>query len=98
VQHCVARPGRRSLGLKTRAARKYGENSWAIASALIDSEVEQCAKEIKGRWIERLEGVDIWAASHCRTALVYEEWGRWATLVADVLYDGKGKRRGNFAE
>jgi hypothetical protein len=41
---------------------------------LIDSEVEQCAKEIKSRWIERLEGVDIWAASHCRTALVYEEW------------------------
>jgi glyoxylase-like metal-dependent hydrolase (beta-lactamase superfamily II) len=60
--------------LKTQAARKYGGNSWAIASVLIDSEVEQCAKEIKSRWIARLEGVDIWAASHCRTALVYEEW------------------------
>jgi glyoxylase-like metal-dependent hydrolase (beta-lactamase superfamily II) len=60
--------------LKARAARKYGDNSWAIASVLIDREVDQCAKEIKNRWITKLEGMDIWAASHCRTALVYEEW------------------------
>jgi glyoxylase-like metal-dependent hydrolase (beta-lactamase superfamily II) len=60
--------------LKAQAARKYGDNAWAIASVLIDSEVDQCAKEVKDRWIMRLEGVDIWAASHCRTALVYEEW------------------------
>ena len=25
-------------------------------------------------WITKFEGVDIWAASHCRTALVYAEW------------------------
>jgi glyoxylase-like metal-dependent hydrolase (beta-lactamase superfamily II) len=56
------------------AARKYGDNTWAIASVLIDSEVNECASEIKGRWIEKLEGVDIWASSHCRTALVYAEW------------------------
>jgi hypothetical protein len=49
-------------------------NSWAIASVVIDNEVNQCANEIKGRWIQKLEGVDIWAASHCRTALVYAEW------------------------
>jgi glyoxylase-like metal-dependent hydrolase (beta-lactamase superfamily II) len=60
--------------LKARAVRKYGDNTWAIASVLIDSEVDQCATEIKDRWITKLEGVDIWAASHCRTALVYEEW------------------------
>ena len=61
--------------LKARAIQKYGpENGWAIASVIIDSEVTQCAKEITGRWIEKLEGVDIWAASHCRTALVYAEW------------------------
>jgi glyoxylase-like metal-dependent hydrolase (beta-lactamase superfamily II) len=61
--------------LKAQAIQKYGpENGWAIASVIIDSEVNQCAKEVTGRWIEKLEGVDIWAASHCRTALVYSEW------------------------
>jgi glyoxylase-like metal-dependent hydrolase (beta-lactamase superfamily II) len=61
--------------LKAQAIQKYGaENGWAVASVVIDSEVNQCANEITGRWIERLEGVDIWAASHCRTALVYAEW------------------------
>jgi glyoxylase-like metal-dependent hydrolase (beta-lactamase superfamily II) len=61
--------------LRDRAVQKYGaDNGWAIASVLIDSEVNQCAAEIKSRWITKLEGVDIWAASHCRTALVYAEW------------------------
>jgi glyoxylase-like metal-dependent hydrolase (beta-lactamase superfamily II) len=61
--------------LKSQAVRKYGaENGWAIAGALINSEVDQCAKEIEDRWIKKLEGVDIWASSHCRTALVYGEW------------------------
>lgn len=60
--------------LKAQAAQKYGDNSWAIASALIDDAVAQCGREIKSRWIARLEGVDIWAASHCRTALIYAEW------------------------
>jgi hypothetical protein len=45
-----------------------------VASVVIDSEVNECAQEIKGRWIDRLEGVDICAPSHCRTALVYDEW------------------------
>jgi glyoxylase-like metal-dependent hydrolase (beta-lactamase superfamily II) len=60
--------------LKARAAQKYGDNSWAIASVLIDEVVGKCGKEITGRWISRLEGVDIWAGSHCRTALIYAEW------------------------
>jgi glyoxylase-like metal-dependent hydrolase (beta-lactamase superfamily II) len=61
--------------LKARAIEKYGrENGWAIASVLINSEVNQCADEIKNHWITKLEGVDIWAASHCKTALVYAEW------------------------
>lgn len=61
--------------LKARAVKKYGsENGWAVASVLIDSEVNQCANEVKSRWITKLEGVDIWAPSHCRTALVYAEW------------------------
>jgi glyoxylase-like metal-dependent hydrolase (beta-lactamase superfamily II) len=58
-----------------RAVRKYGpENKWAISSALIDSEINECAPEITARWVGKLEGVDIWAASHCRTALIYDEW------------------------
>jgi glyoxylase-like metal-dependent hydrolase (beta-lactamase superfamily II) len=61
--------------LKARAIEKYGrENGWAVASALINSEVTQCAEQIKNRWITKLEGVDIWAASHCKTAFVYAEW------------------------
>jgi len=61
--------------LVERAVQKYGpDNKWAVASVLINSEVNACAKEIEGRWINKLEGVDIWAPSHCRTALVYDEW------------------------
>jgi glyoxylase-like metal-dependent hydrolase (beta-lactamase superfamily II) len=60
--------------LKARASQKYPGNGWAIQSVLIDDEVNQCAKEVTGRWVDKLEGVDIWAASHCRTALVYSEW------------------------
>jgi glyoxylase-like metal-dependent hydrolase (beta-lactamase superfamily II) len=61
--------------LTSRAAAKYGRaNSYAIARVLIDSEVDQCANEIIGRWKSRLDDVDVWAASQCRTALVYYEW------------------------
>lgn len=61
--------------LIARAVNKYGrENKWAVSSVLITSEVNQCADEIKNRWITKLEGVDIWAASHCSTALVYDQW------------------------
>jgi glyoxylase-like metal-dependent hydrolase (beta-lactamase superfamily II) len=59
---------------EARAAQKYGDNKWAIASVVMDSEVNECAEQIEGRWITKLEGVDIWAPSHCRTALVYAEW------------------------
>jgi glyoxylase-like metal-dependent hydrolase (beta-lactamase superfamily II) len=61
--------------LVARATKKYGaENAWAVASVVINDEIDKCATEIKGRWITRLEGVDIWAKSHCQTALVYAEW------------------------
>jgi hypothetical protein len=61
--------------LASQAARKYGsDNSYAVARVLIDSEVYRCAEELKGRWMTRLNGVDVWAASHCHTALVYFEW------------------------
>jgi glyoxylase-like metal-dependent hydrolase (beta-lactamase superfamily II) len=60
--------------LKTQAVQKYRDNAWAVASVLIDNAINECAREVTGRWITRLEGVDIWAKSHCQTALVYAEW------------------------
>jgi glyoxylase-like metal-dependent hydrolase (beta-lactamase superfamily II) len=61
--------------LTASAVSKYGsENSFAVASVLIDHEANECAKAVKERWITRLEGVDVWAASHCRAALIYAEW------------------------
>jgi glyoxylase-like metal-dependent hydrolase (beta-lactamase superfamily II) len=61
--------------LVARAVETYGrENSYPTARVVMDSEVEQCAKEIKGRWISKLDNVDVWAPSQCRTALVYFEW------------------------
>jgi len=66
--------GQDHAALKARALQKYGDNAWAVASVLIQDQVDQCAREITSRWSARLEGVDIWAASHCHTALVYAEW------------------------
>jgi glyoxylase-like metal-dependent hydrolase (beta-lactamase superfamily II) len=60
--------------LIVQAVKKYGDNKWAVSAVLIDNEVDQCANEIRGRWTPKLDGVDIWAASHCRTALVYSAW------------------------
>ena len=61
--------------LISAAAQKYGrENSYAIARVLSDSEISQGAAEIKNRWMAKLDNVDVWADSHCRTALVYYEW------------------------
>jgi glyoxylase-like metal-dependent hydrolase (beta-lactamase superfamily II) len=61
--------------LVAQAVQKYGrENTYPIARVLIDHEVEQCAQEIKDRWAARLDNVDVWAGSQCRTALVYFEW------------------------
>jgi len=60
--------------LKARAVRKYHDNTWAVASVLIHDAIDECAREVTGRWAAKLEGVDIWAPSHCHTALVYSEW------------------------
>jgi glyoxylase-like metal-dependent hydrolase (beta-lactamase superfamily II) len=61
--------------LISRATQKYGiENSYAIARVLFDGEIAQGASEIKNRWMTKLDNVDVWADSHCSTALVYYEW------------------------
>jgi len=33
--------------------------------------IDESAKEIESRWINKLVGVDVWAKSHARTALIY---------------------------
>jgi hypothetical protein len=68
VPEACRAPLAKVMGLE--GGRKYGDSSWAIASVLIDSKVDQCAKEIKNRWIQNLEGVDIWGSQPLPTALV----------------------------
>jgi glyoxylase-like metal-dependent hydrolase (beta-lactamase superfamily II) len=61
--------------LMAQATQKYGkDNTYPTARVLIDNEVDQCAREIKNRWMAKLDNVDVWATSQCRTALVYFEW------------------------
>jgi glyoxylase-like metal-dependent hydrolase (beta-lactamase superfamily II) len=59
----------------SQAAAKYGwDNKMALFRTLIDPMVAQCAEEIEGRWSERLASVDVYAPSHCHTALIYARW------------------------
>jgi glyoxylase-like metal-dependent hydrolase (beta-lactamase superfamily II) len=61
--------------LTSKAAQKYGrDNTYAIAGALMHNEVDQCEKEIRDRWMTKLDNVDVWVRSQCQTALVYYEW------------------------
>jgi glyoxylase-like metal-dependent hydrolase (beta-lactamase superfamily II) len=61
--------------LISRAMQKYGrDNTYAIARVLLDSEIAQGSREIKDRWMTTLDNVDVWAESHCSTALVYHQW------------------------
>lgn len=61
--------------LHDKAVAKYGAaDSFAVASIMVNAEQNECAAQIKSRWQNKLEDVDVWAASHCHTALVYSEW------------------------
>jgi glyoxylase-like metal-dependent hydrolase (beta-lactamase superfamily II) len=72
--------------LQALAAQKYSrDNSYAITRVVIDRKVAQAAKEIKSRWIGELVGVDVWAESHCRTALIYCEWDVGARPAANPV-------------
>ena len=59
----------------TEAAAKYGwDNKMALFRTVLDPMVAKCAKEIEGRWSDRLASVDVYAPSHCHTALIYARW------------------------
>lgn len=59
----------------TEAAAKYGwDNKMALFRSLLDPMMDECAQEIVSRWSNRLASVDVYARSHCHTALVYARW------------------------
>jgi glyoxylase-like metal-dependent hydrolase (beta-lactamase superfamily II) len=59
----------------SEAAAKYGwDNKMALFRAVLDPMFDQCAKEIVSRWSDRLGSVDVYARSHCHTALIYARW------------------------
>jgi glyoxylase-like metal-dependent hydrolase (beta-lactamase superfamily II) len=63
------------MKIVTQAAAKYGwDNKMALFRTVLDRVVDQCAKEIEARWSDRLASVDVYATSHCHTALVYARW------------------------
>jgi glyoxylase-like metal-dependent hydrolase (beta-lactamase superfamily II) len=67
--------GTDQMAVMSKAAQKYSwDNKFAIFRTLLDGVVDQCAREIQGRWIDKLAGVDVFVASHCSTALVYARW------------------------
>jgi glyoxylase-like metal-dependent hydrolase (beta-lactamase superfamily II) len=59
----------------SQAAVKYGwDNKMALFRSLLDPILDQCAKEIESRWSGRLASVDVYARTHCHTALIYARW------------------------
>jgi glyoxylase-like metal-dependent hydrolase (beta-lactamase superfamily II) len=67
--------GTDQMKVMSQAAQKYSwDNKFAIFRTLLDGVVAQCAAEVQGRWIDKLAGVDVFGASHCRAALIYARW------------------------
>jgi glyoxylase-like metal-dependent hydrolase (beta-lactamase superfamily II) len=57
------------------AAEKYTwDNKFALFRTMLDDIVDKSYEEIRGRWIKKLAGVDVWGRSHCRTAMIYARW------------------------
>ena len=47
------------------AARGGQGNPWAFVSILFDKVAQQCAEEVKAKWLDRLGGVDVFTFGHC---------------------------------
>jgi glyoxylase-like metal-dependent hydrolase (beta-lactamase superfamily II) len=57
------------------AAEKYSwDNKFALFRTVLDDITDRSYEEIRGRWIKKLAGVDVWGRSHCRTAMIYVRW------------------------
>jgi len=67
--------GTNQVKVVTDAAAKYGwENKMALFRSLLDPMMDECASEIVSRWSDKLASVDVYARSHCHTALIYARW------------------------
>ena len=56
-------------------AKKVGwDNKFLLFKVFLEHIIDESAKEIEARWINKLAGVDVWAKSHARTALIYVRW------------------------
>lgn len=67
--------GTDQMAVLSKAASRYSwDNKFALFKTLLDGVIDQCAAEIQGRWIDKLAGVDVFGASHCRAALIYARW------------------------
>jgi glyoxylase-like metal-dependent hydrolase (beta-lactamase superfamily II) len=61
--------------LMAEGAEKYtSDNQFALFRTVLDEVTDKSYEEIKGRWIKKLAGVDVWGRSHCQTALIYVRW------------------------
>ena len=55
--------------------QKYGaDNKFLIFNNILEPLIEQSYQEVKGRWINKLAGVDVYGRSHARTMLIYVRW------------------------
>ena len=50
------------------------DNKFLLFKVFLDTVVAKATAEIEGRWIDKLAGVDVWADTHVRTALIYVRW------------------------
>ena len=67
--------GTDQMAVISKAAADHGwDNKMALFRSLLDGVADECAKEIQGRWSGRLGSVDVFARSHCDTALIYARW------------------------
>jgi hypothetical protein len=77
VYHTVKRihDSTNQMKVVSQAAATYGwDNKMALFRAVLDPMMDQCASEIESRWSDRLASVDVYARSHCHTALIYARW------------------------
>lgn len=77
VYHTIKRihDGTDQAKVVAQAAARYGwDNKMALFRSLLDPMMDRCAQEIVSRWSDRLASVDVYARSHCHTALIYARW------------------------
>jgi len=63
------------LAIMSTAAKEIGwDNKYLLFKTFLNTIIQQCAREIESRWINKLSGVDVWSESHCQAMLIYVRW------------------------